>query len=66
MKEYLDVLFERHDDGTFVLSRRQYLLNILKRFGLDDCKPCATPCVPKKMMGAENTDTIDTFRSARR
>jgi Reverse transcriptase (RNA-dependent DNA polymerase) len=28
MKEYLGVLFERRDDGTFVLSQRQYLLNV--------------------------------------
>jgi Reverse transcriptase (RNA-dependent DNA polymerase) len=48
MKEYLDVLFERRDDGAFVLSQRQYLLNVLQRFGMEDCKPCATPCVPKK------------------
>jgi Reverse transcriptase (RNA-dependent DNA polymerase) len=29
MKEYLGVLFERRDDGAFLLSQRQYLLNIL-------------------------------------
>jgi Reverse transcriptase (RNA-dependent DNA polymerase) len=29
MKEYLGVLFERRDDGAFVLSLRQYLLNVL-------------------------------------
>jgi hypothetical protein len=34
MKEYLGVMFERRDDGTFVLSQRQYLLNILQRFGI--------------------------------
>jgi Reverse transcriptase (RNA-dependent DNA polymerase) len=45
MKEYLGVLFERRDDGAFVLSQRQYLLNLLQRFGMEDCKPCATPCV---------------------
>jgi hypothetical protein len=50
MTEYLGVLFERRDDGTFVLSQRQYLLNVLRRFGMDECKPCATPCVPKKML----------------
>jgi Reverse transcriptase (RNA-dependent DNA polymerase) len=31
MKEYLGVLFERRDDGAFVLSQRQYLLNVLQR-----------------------------------
>jgi hypothetical protein len=29
MKEYLGVLFERRDDGAFVLSQCQYLLNVL-------------------------------------
>jgi hypothetical protein len=48
MKENLVVLFELHDDGAFVLSQRQYLLNILQQFGMEYCKPCATLCVPKK------------------
>jgi hypothetical protein len=43
MKEYLGVLFERRDDGAFILSQRQRLLNVLQRFGMEDCKPCATP-----------------------
>jgi hypothetical protein len=46
MKEYLGVLFERREDGALVLSQRQYLLNVLQRFGMEDCKPCATPCNP--------------------
>jgi hypothetical protein len=48
MKDYLGVLFERRDDGAFILSQRQYLLNVLQRFGMEDCNPCATPCMPKK------------------
>jgi hypothetical protein len=43
MKEYLVVLFERRDDGAFVLSQRQYLLSVLQCFCIEDCKPCATP-----------------------
>jgi hypothetical protein len=61
------VLFERRNDGTFVLSHRQYLLNILQRFDMDECKPCATPCVPKKIMDAQNAEKIDAtfpFRKA--
>jgi Reverse transcriptase (RNA-dependent DNA polymerase) len=56
LKEYLGVLFERRDDGAFVLSQRQYLLNVLQRFGKEDCKPCATPCVPKKTIDEASTD----------
>jgi hypothetical protein len=48
MTGQLGVLFERCDDGAFVLSQRQYLLNGRQRFGIDGCKPCATPCAPKK------------------
>jgi hypothetical protein len=36
MKEYLGILFERRDDGAFVLGQRQYLLNILQLFGMED------------------------------
>jgi hypothetical protein len=57
MKEYLGVLFERRDDGAFVLSQRQYLLSVLQRFGMEDCKPCSTPCVPKKTIDDASTDT---------
>jgi hypothetical protein len=56
MKKYLGVLFERHDDVTFVLSQSQYLLNVLQRFGMEDCKPCATPCMPTKTIDEASTD----------
>jgi Reverse transcriptase (RNA-dependent DNA polymerase) len=56
MKEYLGVLFECRDDGAFVLSQRQYMLDVLQRFGMEDCKPCATPCFPKKTIDEASTD----------
>jgi hypothetical protein len=63
MKEYLGVLFERREDGAFVLSQRQYLLNVLQRFGLEYCKPCATPCVTKKTIDEASTDmSYKTFQ----
>jgi Reverse transcriptase (RNA-dependent DNA polymerase) len=65
MKEYLGVLFERRDDGALVLSQRQYLLNVLQRFGMEDCKPCATPCVPKKTIDEANIDMSYTTFSYR-
>jgi hypothetical protein len=67
MKEYLGVQVERRDDGTFVLSQRQYLLNVLQRFGMEDCKLCATPCMPKKTIDEASTDmsyTTFPFREA--
>jgi hypothetical protein len=54
------VLFERRDDDAFVLSQRQYLTNVLERFDMEDCKPCATPCVPKKTIDESNNDMIYT------
>jgi hypothetical protein len=56
MKEYLGVLLEGRDDVEFVLSQRQYLLNVLQRFGMEDCEPCATPCMAKKTIDEASTD----------
>jgi Reverse transcriptase (RNA-dependent DNA polymerase) len=56
MKEYLGVLFERRDYGAFGLSQPQYFLNVLQRFGMEDCKPGATPCMPKKTFFEASTD----------
>jgi Reverse transcriptase (RNA-dependent DNA polymerase) len=67
MKEYLGVLFELREDGAFVLSQRQYLMNVLQRFGIEDCKPCATPCITKKTIDEASTDmsyTTFPFRKA--
>jgi hypothetical protein len=67
MKEYLGVTFESRDDGAFALSQRQCLLNVLQRFGVEDCKPCAIPCVPKKSIDEASTDmsyTTFPFRDA--
>jgi hypothetical protein len=56
MKAYLGVLFERRDDGAFVLSQSKYLLNVLQRFGMENCKPCVTLCMPKKTIDEASTD----------
>jgi hypothetical protein len=67
MKEYLGVLFERRDHGALVLSQHQYLLNVLQRFDMEDCKPCATPCMPKKTIDEASTEisyTTFPFREA--
>jgi hypothetical protein len=67
MKDYLGVLFERREDGAFVLSQRQCLLNVLQRFGKEDFKPCATPCMPNKTIDEASTDmsyTTFPFREA--
>jgi hypothetical protein len=43
------------------------LLNVLQRFGMEDCKPYATPCVSKKIFDEASTDmsyTTFPFREA--
>jgi Reverse transcriptase (RNA-dependent DNA polymerase) len=60
MKEYLGVLFDRRDDVAFVLNQRQYMLNVLQRFGMEYCKPCATPIVYKKTIDEASTDMSHT------
>jgi hypothetical protein len=56
MNEYLGVLFERRDEGEFLLSQRQNFLDVPQRFGMEDYKPCATQCVAKKTVDEESTD----------
>ena len=36
-------LYVTRRDGGFLLSRRQYILEVLQRAGMADCKPCSTP-----------------------
>jgi Reverse transcriptase (RNA-dependent DNA polymerase) len=67
MKEYLGVLFERRDDGAFVLSQRQYLLNVLQRFGMEYCKPCTNRACPRKRLMNQVLPLVTQhFHSARR
>jgi hypothetical protein len=61
------VLVERREDGAFVLSQGKYLLNVLHRFGMEDCNPCATPCMAKKTIVEASTDLSNAtfpFREA--
>jgi hypothetical protein len=50
MKEYLGVLFERRDDGAFVLSQRQYLLNVLQRYGIKIASRKQPRACPRKRL----------------
>jgi hypothetical protein len=38
---FLGMQVQRHD-GCLFLSQRQYMLDILARAGMTDCKPCST------------------------
>ncbi|SGY49801.1 BQ5605_C001g00820 [Microbotryum silenes-dioicae] len=39
----LGVQVVRHDDGGITLLQRQYLVDVLARFGMSDCNPCKSP-----------------------
>ena len=41
--------------GSIQIHQRDYLVDMLKRFGYDSCKPVATPAVPKKKIVADKT-----------
>ncbi|XP_062230159.1 uncharacterized mitochondrial protein AtMg00810-like [Phragmites australis] len=42
LHRFLGVSVTRRNGGLF-LSQRQYMLDILERAGMSDCKPCSTP-----------------------
>jgi hypothetical protein len=42
LHHFLDITVERRSDGLF-LHQRTYMLDILKRAVMADCKPCTTP-----------------------
>ncbi|XP_066333437.1 uncharacterized mitochondrial protein AtMg00810-like [Miscanthus floridulus] len=42
LHHFLGVAVQRHKDHL-TLSQRQYILDILARHGMSDCKPCSTP-----------------------
>jgi hypothetical protein len=42
LHHFLGMHVQRRDGGLF-LSQRQYMLDILDRAGMADCKPCSTP-----------------------
>jgi len=65
LHHFLGMHVQRHSGG-FLLSQKQYMLDILDRAGMTDCKPCSTPVDtnPKvsAVVGAPLQDPFD-FRS---
>lgn len=43
VESYLGIHVERIDDETMTLSQPHYLKNLLVKFDMQNCKPCATP-----------------------
>ncbi|QRW24746.1 Retrotransposon-derived protein PEG10 [Rhizoctonia solani] len=45
--------------GTLKISQRQYIDNVLKRFGMEDCKPCITPMAELLSLPKYNSPSVD-------
>jgi transposase InsO family protein len=45
--KFLGIKIERNiEKGILEISQTQYLMNVLKRFGMENCKPASTPMEP--------------------
>jgi len=58
LHHFLGISVERRGDCLF-LSQRQYLLDILDRAGMRDCKPCTTPVETHHKLSADGTPVTD-------
>ena len=58
----LGMRIRRHEQSkTLTIDQSQYLSNVLKRFGFEDCKPVATPMENKRLMKIdENDEPLET------
>jgi hypothetical protein len=61
---FLGMSVQRTSSGLF-LSERQYMIEILERAGMSDCKPCSTPVDVNPKLSAEGDPVSDPtdFRS---
>ena len=47
-----------HDIKNLVLSQRKYILEILQRSGLSDCKPAASPMSPSHILNIDDSPAL--------
>ena len=61
---FLGMHVRRHGTGL-LLSQRQYMLDILERAGMTECKPCSTPVDTNPKLAADGPPVQDAseFRS---
>jgi hypothetical protein len=52
-RHFLGITVERHPDKLF-LHQRTYMLDILKRVVMTDCKPCSTPVDLRAKLAADS------------
>jgi hypothetical protein len=58
LHHFLGVSVQRHQNSLF-LSRRQYMLDILDRAGMRNCKPCSTPVDTNAKLSADGVTVAD-------
>jgi hypothetical protein len=59
LHHFLGLTVTRQPDG-FHISQRQYILEVLERTGMTDCKPCSTPVdTSGKLSGTEGPPVAD-------
>jgi len=52
LHHFLGISVQQHQGGFF-MSQRQYILDILERAGMSDCKPCSTPVDTQAKVSAD-------------
>lgn len=59
LHHFLGLMVTQQPDG-FYLSQRQYILEVLERAGMTDCKPCSTPIdTSSKLSGTKGPPVAD-------
>jgi hypothetical protein len=58
LHHFLGVSVQRQSDSLF-LSQRQYMLDILERAGMLNCKPCSTPVDTHAKLSADSVTVAD-------
>jgi hypothetical protein len=57
LHHFLGVAVQRRSDGMF-LSQRQYILDVLERASMAECKPCSTPVDTYAKLSASEGDPV--------
>ena len=60
LHHFLGMQVQRSGDGM-LLSQRQYMMDILDRAGMTDCKPCSTPVDTNPKMAADGDPVADAY-----
>ena len=56
ISHFLGIAFKCYEDGSVSMDQKQYLENVLVKFGMNECKPRSTPCELKPSTYYENDD----------